>query len=199
MSTAQSYEESELISSIAGGNEEAFAVFFYRYGALLHPVILRVVKNKSVAEDVISDVFLKIWINRAKLPEVDNIRAYLNRMAINVSINYLRKDRLQEAVLKKIFTDLPTSDNEAESRITANELKQVIDQAVQILPVQQKKVFELSRKDGLDRKAIAELLGLSENTVKNHLRLALHHVQEFIHQRYGLQICLILLLRKIYG
>lgn len=197
MSTVQSYEDWELLSKISQGDELAFGELFYKYGALIHPVVLKIVKDKAVAEDVIADLFLKLWLHRAKLAEVNNIRGYLNRLAINISINCLRRDKLQDTVLHKIYLDVPAGNNEVELQVSANELRGVINRAVQALPEQRRKVYELSRHEGLDRSAIAARLGISENTVKNQLRLALRFIQEFLAREYGLSLTLLLILKKM--
>lgn len=61
-----SYDEEQLIIKISEGDEEAFARLFYHYGAIIHPVILKIVKDEAAAEDVVAEIFLKLWINRKK-------------------------------------------------------------------------------------------------------------------------------------
>lgn len=183
-----SYDEEKLIIKISEGDEESFTFLFYHYGAIIHPVVLKIVKEEAAAEDVVAEVFLKLWINRKELTAVTNLAGYIYRMATNFSINHLKRNRTAAHILQEIHLDLPSQEATAEEQFTVQELKKSIHKAVAGLPDQRRRVYELSREKGLSRKEIADLLQISENTVKNQLRIALRHIQESIQKDHGILI-----------
>ncbi|WP_341839036.1 RNA polymerase sigma-70 factor [Chitinophaga caseinilytica] len=188
MAGTNSYEESTCIQQIAEGDEEAFSRLFYHYGAIIHPVILKIVKDETAAEDVVAEVFLKLWLHRSRLPEVGNLAGYIYRMATNFAINSLKQHKTAPGALQDAYLDLPGQEPSAEDQFTIRELKQSIHKAVETLPEQRRRIYELSREKGLSRQEIAETLQISENTVKNQLRIALRHIQESILKDRGLLI-----------
>jgi RNA polymerase sigma-70 factor (family 1) len=183
-----SYDEEKLIVKISEGDEEAFTLLFYHYGAIIHPVVLKIVKEEAAAEDIVAEVFLKLWINRKGLTGVTNLAGYIYRTATNFSINHLKRNKTETHALQDIYLDLPSHDATAEEQFTVQELKKSIHQAVEGLPGQRRRIYELSREKGLSRKEIADLLQISENTVKNQLRIALRHIQESILKDHGILI-----------
>ena len=180
-----SYDEEKLVAKISEGDEEAFTRLFYHYGAIIHPVILKIVKDEAAAEDVVAEVFLKLWINRGGLPAVTNLAGYIYRMATNFSINHLKRYKAAAHLLQDTHLDVPSQEASAEEQFTVQELKKSIYKAVAGLPDQRRRIYELSREKGLSRKEIADLLQISENTVKNQLRIALRHIQESILKDHG--------------
>lgn len=185
----QLHGERDLLSRIASGDEEAFSQFFYHYGAIINAVIIKIVKDENATEDIVSEVFLKLWIMRASLPGLENPSGWLYRMATNLSINHLRRNKQEAVVLKKIYMDLPSIENDVDDGFSLKELKLAIKSAVATLSPLRKRIYELSREQGLNRQEIAALLQISENTVKNQLRLSLQHIQRYILTKYGILLC----------
>ncbi|MEZ2444784.1 RNA polymerase sigma factor [Chitinophaga sp. RCC_12] len=180
-----SYDEEKLVIQISEGDEEAFTRLFYHYGAIIHPIVLKIVKEEAAAEDVVAEVFLKLWINRKGLTAVSNLSGYIYRMATNFSINHLKRNKTEAHVLQDMYLDVPGHDATADEQLTVQELRKSIHKAVDGLPGQRRRIYELSREKGLSRKEIADLLQISENTVKNQLRIALRHIQESILKDQG--------------
>jgi len=180
-----SYDEEKLVIEISEGDEEAFTRLFYHYGAIIHPIVLKIVKDEAAAEDVVAEVFLKLWINRKGLTAVTNLSGYIYRMATNFSINHLKRNKTEAHVLQDMYLDVPSHEATAEEQFTVQELRKSIHKAVDGLPEQRRRIYELSREKGLSRKEIADLLQISENTVKNQLRIALRHIQESILKDQG--------------
>lgn len=186
-----SYDEEQLVIHISEGDEEAFTRLFYHYGAIIHPVILKIVKDDAAAEDVVAEIFLKLWINRKALPAIANFSGYIYRMATNFAINHLKRNKTEAHILQDAYLDVPGDEASAEEQFTVQELKESIHKAVASLPEQRRRIYELSREKGLSRKEIADLLQISENTVKNQLRIALRHIQESIQKDRGILIAIV--------
>jgi len=187
------YNEEELLRQLAEGSEAAFTAIFYRYRGRLYHYIFTITTSREMAEDTVHDVFLKIWNNREKLADINNMNAYLFRVCHNQAISGLRRMAKETLILSELRHEtipfLPDADPASQREIRAS-----IQQAVNKLSPQQRQVFLLSRRDGLKHRQIAEQLGVSINTVKTHLAQALRFLREEIGQQYGLQataICVI--------
>jgi len=166
---------------MALGNEEAFDVFFYRYHTKVYYFILHIVKEEEVAEELIHDVFLKIWLNRKGLQPIENPGNYLFVVAKNHALHYLEKPAVKRQPLEALsFPDKSTP----EDQLLLKESLALIAAAVRELPDQQRLVFQLSSQQGLSRDEIASRLNVSPHTVKNHLGSARKSIQQYM-QNHG--------------
>lgn len=174
------YREKELLLQISEGEEPAFRQIFQHYGDQVHANIYTIVKSHAIAKDLVQDTFLRVWLYRDKLPGIDNFRQWLMRIGYNRAFTYLRDKSTQEKGLN-IYIDKyadANSDNPAESALLVDALRRAIGNIVVQMPPQQRKIYTLSREQGLKIPEIADQLGISPNTVKNTLVKALHALRE---------------------
>jgi len=162
-----------LFRRLADGDEEAFRQLFHHYNRLLQPFAVKLTRSTQAAEEVLQEVFLKIWAHRSKLAELDNPKAYIIRIVSNESINYLRllvKDhRLFEAMKQ-----LPAAGySSPEQTLAYRETERLIQEAVDQLPAGCQQIYRLSRDENKRIPEIASSLNLSDSTVKNQLVKAL--------------------------
>ena len=145
----------------------------------MYPQILNITKEGSVAEDILQETFLKVWINRDKLPEIENPRAWVLRIAYFHAFTFLRRQGIHEKAIASISDSMKNAkrQNEAEQMMSFKSLQATIRQAIRELPPQQMKVYQLSRELGLNTKEIATHLNLSEQSVKNTLVRALKFIR----------------------
>ncbi|RYZ26041.1 MAG: RNA polymerase sigma-70 factor [Chitinophagaceae bacterium] len=176
--------EKELLLYISEGNEAAFREIFYRYADKLGSYVLRLTQSKTIAEEIVQDVFLKIWINREALGEVENFSVYLFVLSRNQTLNALRKTLRETSHQKEWERDqavvMETCDKPEEENA---HFEGLIDGAISQLPSQQQKVWLLSRKDGLTHPQIASALGISKETVKKYIMHANQSITRFIRSR----------------
>jgi RNA polymerase sigma-70 factor (ECF subfamily) len=167
------------ITGLIIGDEETYISLFREYYISLCAYSRRYVGRKDVAEEIVSDTFLKIWENRVSLQINTSIKSYLFQAVCNNSLNYLRKLKKEET-LDEYFME-PTSENIGfasiseeidEQSLAMESMNEKIEEAVCLLPVQQQKVFRLKRFEGKKNKEIAEILGISVKTVEMHLSKA---------------------------
>jgi RNA polymerase sigma-70 factor (ECF subfamily) len=170
----------ELILLIAAGSIEAFRQLFDKYRNKIFSMACKFTGSDDVAEDAVQEVFIKLWLNKEKLLKVDNFNAYLNTVVRNHIFNYLRKIALEQKFLLKLAARKKQKNKDTFDSVSYNELQSLIYKAVSELPVQQKKVYNLSRVDGLKHEEIAEKMGISRHTVKGHLVAALNHIRNFL-------------------
>lgn len=171
-----------LLKQIAEGDEQAFAILFYRYLPILQPFAVKFTKSVDAAEEIIQDTFLRVWLNREKLEDVENVKAWLYKYASNECLNYLRKELKQAKAIDNLSVDQQVQSNTTIDTINLNEINYLVTQAVEQLPSQRKKIYQMSRAEGMNIPEIAEALHLSPNTIKNALVISLKTIREHLNK-----------------
>ena len=178
MKNHSTYEEKSLLALVARGDETAFHTLYSHHRAHVYGIALRLLQSASLAEDVLQEVFLKIWIGREKLPMIISFSAYLNTITRNHIYNTLRKQAYEELLLERLFLlQVASLRGTALDDISYRELREALQKVVDTLTPQQKRVFELSRMEGLKHEDIARQLNVSRETVKKHVSEALRMVR----------------------
>lgn len=149
----------------------AFTSFYTQFFQKLLLASDKYVEDVFIAEEIVQDVFLKIWEDPENLNEIKSINSYLYKSVINASINYLNRQKNIERHHLKIASNY--SEESLIELDEENELIVLINNEIEKLPAQCKKVFKLSRFEHLKYKEIANLLNISERTVENHIANAL--------------------------
>lgn len=177
---ATPYNETDLLVQVANGNENAFRRIFDYYWNHIYSVAFAFIKSPVLAEEIVQDVFLKVWQKRDQLPSVDNFPAYLFIMARNHIYNSLRKKSTEQPFVDYMTQLFQESSALPDQELLLKETNRLINQALQQLPVQQRAVYELKRHEGLDQATIAEKLNISRLTVKSHMNKALHFIRHYL-------------------
>lgn len=175
--------EAELLSLLKNGDEEAFATLFYAYKDKLYGFLRSITKSDANAKDLLQDVFLKIWQNRTQLDGIENFNAYIFFVAQNQAIDQFRKsskELFSSVELLNLEADVVTPDP-ADALIN-KEAREKINEAVNQLPPQQKKIFVLHNEYGFKHHEIAVQLNISVSTTQNHMREALRNLRAYLAQ-----------------
>jgi RNA polymerase sigma-70 factor (family 1) len=170
--------EQELFARMAEGDEAAFSTIFFHYTAQIRPFIASLTRSETAAEEIVQEVFLSLWVNRARLAEVENYRAYVLTASNNRVYSWLRKRARELRLHGELAADLPDPGEGPEAAVDLKESMAIIEEAVERLPPQKKLIWRLSRGEGLSHEEIAQRLGLSKNTVKNHMVVAIRQIRE---------------------
>ena len=170
-------EEKKVLELLAQGNEFAFTLLFDHYRGRIFTVALRFLKSRELAEEVVQEVFLKIWSRRQDLVSVLNFEAYLFTIARNLVFDLL-KEIAKETMTRNDFIDIVQQTITADEGLIEEQYHALLNEAVSQLPPQQKQIFRLARVEGLSHQAIAEQLHLSRLTVKTHMAKALRSIRE---------------------
>ena len=174
--------EKELLLEVAAGNELAFRKLFHVYWNKVYAVSIDFTKSEPLAEEIVQDVFLKIWLKREYLVSVLKFDDYLFTVARNHIYNVLRKKTAERSFVNQLENHFLEHSNLAEQELHFKETRDLVNKAVELLPAQQRMVFTLSRNEGMDHNQIAEKLGISKLTVKSHMNRALQFIKQFLHK-----------------
>lgn len=174
------YSDEELLLQVAQGSQAAFRLLYDRYRNKIFSVSWRIIGARSAAEDVVQDVFIKLWLKKESLPEIEHFEAYLNMMVRNHIFNHLRKVANEKSFLQRLKIKSVQQNSDDLDRICYKELESLVQKTVDLLPPQQKKAYNFSRVDGLKHEEIAEKMGVSKSTVKGHIMGALSHIKSVI-------------------
>lgn len=176
--------ESNDIDRIVNGDEMAFCRFMEHYSSRLYHYVYALIGQKEPAEEIVSDVFYKVWKNRKTLAGIENMNAWIQTITYRKAISYLRKetgktDLLLDDIGDFIFDPIQSPDEEM---ISKEEMKKIND-AIQQLPPKCKHVFFLAKIEGLPYKDIAALLDISVKTINNHIAFALEEIAKKLNIR----------------
>jgi len=190
----------DLFDQFKAGDQKALQQLFSIYFTRLNDFAMHVVKDNEISQDIVQEVFVKVWENKADIDSL-NIEAFLFKLVRNRCIDYIKhlkvvNNHLHEIQVSSAYEELYRIDfigNEPYVLIEA-ELKTKIENTIQALPERCREVFVLSRMDGLKNKEIAEKLGINIKNVERHLNRALQSFRKNFTQE--LPIALIVLILK---
>lgn len=172
--------EQELFERLKNGDYQAFKSLFHQFYPQLCVYADYYLQSSACAEELVSDLFLKIWTDRSKL-EVANIRSYLYRATKNRSLNLLQKKGLATHLLRDDI-EIPCGETESPlSRLLMKESHLKMNQLISQLPPRRRLIFTMSRVDGLPFKEIAALLDISIRTVEDQVFKAVKALKEAYH------------------
>lgn len=188
------FDEKALVLSIASGDQKAFEVLFDYYRNRIYTVALALTESEQAAEEIVQDVFVKVWLKRGELHAVEKMESWLFVVARNMVFSYLRSESAKIRNRQRHVGenwDLAGVWQESTDNIGEKELRALLSQAVDQLPVQRKRVYLLNKEEGLKQQAIAEQLNISTQTVKKHLQLAIRSIRAYIIARRGIDLVLL--------
>jgi RNA polymerase sigma-70 factor (ECF subfamily) len=175
-----------LLQKVAGGDQLAFRELYHTFHKRLHYFALALVKTKEAAEEIVEDVFIKLWNQRTTITQINHLRVYLYTATKNTALNYLSR-KARESIVEP-FDNIDISLQETgvspeEIMITA-ETYQKIRQAVEGLPPRCKMIFKLIREDGLRYKEVSEILNISINTIDAQMAIAIQRITEAVRKEF---------------
>lgn len=189
-SSASNIELPDWVEGTLAGNIPSFELLYQYFHRDLYRFALHIVKAEPLAQDVVQDVFVRVWENRSKLDKTLSIKSYLFTICRNLSLNLLEKaaseSRLHQEILRAYTPTLPTDD-----------LKEVYEQlaqtALEQLPPIRRRVFEMAKIEGHNYQQIAQQLHISPGTVSDHIVKANRFLKEFVKTRPPITILLLLI------
>lgn len=173
------YDEKVLLLHVADGDSQAFRRLYDQHHQKVFSFAYYLTRSYFDAEEITQEIFIRIWKYRRQLPGIENFDAWLKIAVRNRTFTWLQKLSLQKNAAKKLYQQKIHA--ASYNMVLDRELESAIELAVSQLPRQQKAVFLLSRKNGMKHKDIAETLGVTLSTVKNHMKAALQSIRIYLH------------------
>jgi RNA polymerase sigma-70 factor (family 1) len=183
-----------LVNALREGDKEAFAEIYNRFHKPVYRYLISMIKVPEHTEDLVHEIFLKLWEIRQRLDIHTNFQAYIFRVAHNKAVDEIRKmvhDRRLRAELSYKYQELTISQNESPSQL--NHYDKLVEQALDSLTPQRRKVYELCRIEGKTYQDAADELNLTHNTVKEHMSKAMASLRHFLAERGELTLAIVLL------
>ncbi|WP_123848706.1 sigma-70 family RNA polymerase sigma factor [Chitinophaga lutea] len=169
-------DESTLLVRIAEGDEQAFSSLFLTWATPLAAIAMKIVKDEFARQEVVQEVFIKVWLHRDKLESVENLGAWLRKITINQSLLALQRQQANDKRLETIQLRQTSTDHT--STLELKEIRRLVHEAIESLPLQRKTIYRLNRVEGKTTREIAEQLQLSHGYVRNALSAALAAIRE---------------------
>lgn len=186
----ESLHISELQHRISAFEDQmAYKELFRRFQPLLRQFAYSICHSREGAEEIVSDVFIRVWAKRKTIDHIQNLKLYLYIATRNVSLNYARAEqKFQTLQLDALKVDFVAIAADPQQMLVNTELKQRIQYLVNELPTQCKIIFKLVKEDGLKQREVAELLHLQPKTVENQLAIAVKKIGKAISEDLNVKV-----------
>ncbi|MDR6786118.1 RNA polymerase sigma-70 factor (family 1) [Pedobacter africanus] len=183
--------DQELTSLLRQGDRMAYTEIYHRYKFILHNHAWNKTRNREEAQDVIQEIFAMLWAKREGLDVGTNLAGYLYRSLRNYILNQIVRKDVQNKYIASIKDFVDRDPVIADHLVREHQLSSLIEKEIQALPPRMREVFELSRKENLSHKQIAERLGTTEQTVKKQMTNTL----KILKTKLGLMVYLMYIFR----
>ena len=194
MNSGEIHMDIELGKRIRKGDMKAFDDLYIQYSQRLYGFAFSILKNQEDAKEIVQETFLKLWNKRSDIDSSYSLKSYLFSISYNISIDLLRK-RTKDADFQTYLKNFMNADgSRTDELVIFNELNEELARLIAELPEQRKKIYLLSREEGLSHKEIADKLGIAVKTVENHMNLTL----KFLRRNLGGNSIVILLFASLF-
>lgn len=190
--------EQALLQQLALGDREAFTTIYQQYHAGIYNYLLKFTRNPALTEDLVHDVFLKIWEVRAQLDIRKSFDSYLYRLARNTALNQLNRlalyDTIRDELLHRLSLD--ASDQPLMNALETKQYEALLQKAIDSLPPQRREAFILCRQQGKSYEEAAAVMNISRNTFKQHLSLAVKSIRDYLLEHGNISLLILLVSLK---
>jgi RNA polymerase sigma-70 factor (ECF subfamily) len=172
-------EEINIFNRIKNDDKQAFNILFEEYYGRLCEFSYRIIANKQLSEEIVADVFAKIWIKRHRIEITGSIRAYLFQSTKNTTLSYLRKRKKETVNIEDLVNFQFKDESNPEKELIKNENLKSYENILSIIPEKSRAVFIMHRFDRLKYREISAILGISQKTVEKHMGKAIKLMREY--------------------
>lgn len=169
-----------LVKELIAGNENAFRALFDKYYNAIYAYSRSMLKSSEFAEEIVQDVFLRVWLHRDRINSEFSFKSYIFTIARNLTFNFLRKAVHDKKLKEEIFYKSQPFYNPTEKKILEADYEKIRKQAIAQLPPKRKRIFEMSRNEGKSYEEISKELGIAVSTVKTQMSRALESIKNFL-------------------
>ncbi|WP_288149874.1 RNA polymerase sigma-70 factor [Phocaeicola sartorii] len=178
--TAPLIDEHELVIRLIDGDEDAFCELYAAYKNRLLYFAMKFVKSRDFAEDIFQDAFTIIWQSRRFINPDASFSSYLYTIVRNRILNQIRDADKENTLKERILSQAIDYTDDTKENILANDLREIINKALEKLTPRQREIFEMSREAQMSHKEIADALDISVHTVQEHISVSLRTIRTFL-------------------
>lgn len=189
---AHDIAESELLLALKQGGHHAFNTIYDRYKIELSVKIIRMVKSEELAEELLQDLFMRLWTHREQIDPYKSVKAYLHQIAKNLVIDLLRRAAKEQHIHRQIIAATTELYEHVEQSLFKKENEAFLQQAIEQLPPQRRKIFVQCKLEGKSYKEVAEQYHISTNTVNDHIQKSTQTIREYLLKKPGFQLSVLL-------
>ncbi|TKG95578.1 RNA polymerase sigma-70 factor [Puteibacter caeruleilacunae] len=175
-------DEIALLEGVRRGDTRAFDKLYNIYSSKLYAFSLKILKSSGLAEEVVQDVFFKVWDKRNQIRTDLSFQSYLFTIAYNLIRDYYKEKHRKEQHMQQVAIEVCDSEMATGKRLNYQQIMSAIELLIKELPEKRKEIFLLSKKHGFTNAEIASELAISEQTVKNQLVSALKYIRAKINE-----------------
>ncbi len=189
-----------LVQQMQAGSEEAFTTLYKYYSPRLYMNILQMVRDPEMAEELVQELFTRIWLKRTCIGLAENFTGYMYRIAQNLAHDYFRKIKNDRRLLEKFRLLAEENYKHIEETVGYHESAAILKNAIDHLSPQQRKVYHFVREEGYTYEQAAEIMGISPQTVKEYLVATTKAIRKnMLNHLDGDTILLLILMSAITG
>ncbi|MEC3879531.1 RNA polymerase sigma factor [Parapedobacter sp. 10938] len=180
MSTLKRNNDELLLRRLVQGDREAYKVLYHSYSRQLLWRLEIMLKDSDEADDLLQELFIKVWTRREQIDPSQSFEAYLHRIARHMVVDHYRRKYRTAAAHKQLQLEQSEVDDVTTEYLDEKGTRQMIDEAIELLSPQCKLVFQLCKLEGKSHKEAAAILNISPHTVNNHLVKGMQVIKEYL-------------------
>jgi RNA polymerase sigma-70 factor (ECF subfamily) len=188
MHTESGHEIKTLIKQIAEDDEAAFRTIFDHYKAPFYSAAFKMTRSGSLAEEIVQEVFVKIWVKRKIIATAKRPADYIFTILHNCIYAQFRKLALEDKLKTTLAQDSEESEDSIQLLLLEKENKAILENIIDQMPPRQRLIYKLAKQEGWSREEIAKGLNISPNTVRNHLSAAIEFLRNYFRKNASIII-----------
>lgn len=177
MNISDSEVATTILARLKKSDNDAFKELFFKFQPKLYAFVLRYMKNRDDAEEIVQEVFIQIWENRTQINESLSFKSYLFTVTKNKIIDYFRKKKTENLYRNYVLNYIEILQDNTLIELTNKDYNKALTDTISQLPEKRRSIFIMNKKLGMSRNEIAQFLNISENTVKNQLQEAMNFLR----------------------
>ena len=181
-----------ILAAVSEGDERSFRELFHLYKQQVYAYAMHFTHAVAASEEIVQDIFLKLWLHKEGLRGIDDFEAYLYTITRNLCFDHLKKLAREQAMKQEWIRSASLYEENVETAVVYHHYDDLIHKALELLPPQQKKIYTLSFYQGQKHEEIARYLHISRNTVKVHLAKARAAVRNYLAAHLDTMILLLI-------
>lgn len=192
MMMKEKFDEPRLLAMLSEDSHYAFQLLFDRYKNHIYKVAMMYVKSPMIAEEVVQEVFMKVWLNRKQLFAIQSFESWLFTVSKNTVLNYAKKLASEWKASHRFSEQYEQSEDVTDHKVRNNQYAELIHKALQQLPRQQYVIYKMAKEEKLSYAEIGKQLQISPLTVKTHLSRALNTLRIYLREHGEMPVVLFL-------